>query len=354
MRSGPPGNPPTSTSPRGRRGARDQRARCAPDAEWPADVLAPGVQRARGRPEHERRSFDLAPGGAIATVCCVVEGCGGSILVADGVDGRWIAQRVDVQAANVVREGAGLDPQPSIAALTNASGAAVISRSGSGSGWASNDHGQYPRASRRPPGQAPHSSVRIEDHQMIDSLVVVERESIRHPAATVMTRERESLEAEAFHQRHHVSCHRRLRVRGMVRRARWRPACAVATKIRADHGELLSELGSDPGATSHVFAESYEAAAEVRPCHPIGRRLLWGLRQSRRSQSPRTWRSPQFDRATLLDGNLTPSPARRDRQGQGAPAPESPLRARGGLRRPATGQRHRPPYRAVQVCHSAP
>src|SRR5262249_59255114 len=70
---------------------------------------------------------------------------------------------------------------------------------------------------------------------------MIERETIRDAAATIMPRDRETRVPECFHHGHHIVRHRPLRIWRVIRTRGRTAAAAIAAQIRADHGEALSQ-----------------------------------------------------------------------------------------------------------------
>src|SRR5262249_51424768 len=74
---------------------------------------------------------------------------------------------------------------------------------------------------------------------------MIERETIRDAAATIMPRDRETRVPECFHHGHHIVRHRPLRIWRVIRTRGRTAAAAIAAQIRADHGEALSQHRGD-------------------------------------------------------------------------------------------------------------
>jgi len=79
----------------------------APQGQRAARVGVPFLQPAVCAPQHQDRAADSPPDFAVRRIVVAVDGGGGAILLADGVDAGGIDQRADIGGADLGREDGG-------------------------------------------------------------------------------------------------------------------------------------------------------------------------------------------------------------------------------------------------------
>ena len=85
----------------------------------------------------------------------------------------------------------------------------------------------------------------IEQRNARDALGMIERHAMRNPAAAVMADDRESAEAEFFHDLDLILRHRALRITGVIVAVGRLAAIAVPTQISRDNSEFLRQSRRD-------------------------------------------------------------------------------------------------------------
>lgn len=169
----------------------------------------PRVQRAATTPENQDRAINPPAGIAIRQIVLVIDRCRRAIFLADRVNMRLIAQRLDI----------GCPDRRTEAACCRTPAMEGIVDDGVGS------CGQEPLRKRlwlrkqRPwpiadrqflvgalPGIGDRNDV--EDGEPLHAFAVVECEPVSDTATAIMAGDRETVEAKARHDGHHVLCHR--------------------------------------------------------------------------------------------------------------------------------------------------
>ncbi len=113
-----------------------------PHADRPGLLDVPDAECPLGAPQDQERAGDAAPAGMIRLVVLAVDGRGGPVLLTYRVGVSRVAEGLDVGRTNLGRESRRGEPHAPSALSMMASAAVARMCSGSGSGWASSDHGQ--------------------------------------------------------------------------------------------------------------------------------------------------------------------------------------------------------------------
>src|SRR5215471_17840408 len=87
--------------------ARNVSGEITPQRERPAIVVVPARQRPGCAPQGECRAGDAAACGAVGGVVVTVDTRSGTVLLADGVDVRSVAERRHIGIADRIVESAG-------------------------------------------------------------------------------------------------------------------------------------------------------------------------------------------------------------------------------------------------------
>ncbi len=242
---------------------------CLPDADWSPHFRVPLSKGTSVAPQREDRTRDATAGEPIFRVVLPVQrGCR-AVLLADGVNGYWIAQRSDVGSTHLGVENTRRRTPRRESILNDCIRSCCEETLGQGLRLRQQRPG--PKGSHESRiGELPYvlSWHDIEDGKTVNKRRMIQGQAICHAAAAIVPRNAETSKSEACHHSNHVPRHGALRIRFVVARGGWTTALSISAQIGANNAELLRQQRRHP------------------PPHQVGLREAVKQQQRRPSTSP--------------------------------------------------------------------